>query len=78
MFPTGGDKEVWAEIQDVDGQTARDYKIIYAIEDSLLLTGALEVNPIQDYYYIGDTLTTTFTIKNKKKWGSNRFYLRDI
>ncbi|HEC37065.1 hypothetical protein LCGC14_1068190 [marine sediment metagenome] len=68
LFATGGNKEVWAEVIDASGQVARDYKNIHAVEVSLLLTRALELSPIKDFYYIGDTLTATFTIKNERNY----------
>ena len=66
-FATGGYKEVWADVKDDIGQTAISSADVYAnLPDQALpvITSPLVIAPIKDIYWVGDSLTAEFTIKN--------------
>ncbi|MHA1834166.1 MAG: hypothetical protein ACTSV7_09250, partial [Candidatus Baldrarchaeia archaeon] len=62
-FATCGYKEVWAEVKDDAGQTARCSANVSANLPAAVISSPLEVTP-KGPYYVGDSLTATFTIKN--------------
>jgi parallel beta-helix repeat protein len=67
-FATGGAKEVWAEVKDGDGQADKCSANIYANQLPIakpVITSPLEITPIKDIYYVGDTIRAEFTIKNE-------------
>lgn len=68
LFATPGKKEVWTELIDTNGHWDREYRNIYAVEVSLILTEALEIYPKKDYYQVGEVLTANFTIKNVRDY----------
>lgn len=67
-FATGGDKEVWAQVKDDIGLTANGSANIYGSSPPPfarpVITSPLEITPVEDIYYVGDSLTAEFTIKN--------------
>lgn len=66
-FDTPGYKEVWGEIKDDIGQTAKAATNIYTnLPDHALpvITLPLVITPVEDLYYVGGSLTAEFTIKN--------------
>jgi len=63
-FATSGYKEVWVEVKDDVGQTAKSSTNIRAKLPLAVITSSLMINPIKDVYYVGDSLSATFAIKN--------------
>jgi hypothetical protein len=68
VFYSPGIKEVWVEVKDTVGQTSRCNVDIYVLKSSIILTIPLVISPVKDYYYIGEILTSTFTIKNVRDY----------
>lgn len=64
-FATPGYKEVWAEVKDDVGQTAKCSANISANLPVAVITSPLEITPFKDTYYVGDILTAKFTITNR-------------
>jgi hypothetical protein len=62
-FATLGYKEVWAEIKDDVGQTDRRHANIFARVLKVIITSPLDITP-KGLYYVGDSLTAKFTVKN--------------
>lgn len=62
-FATPGHKEVWAEVKDDVGQTDSSSINILATLPQIVIIAPLEITP-NGPYYVGETLTATFTIKN--------------
>jgi hypothetical protein len=62
-FATPWHKEVWAEVEDDVGQSDSRFMNILAILPGIVIIAPLEITP-NGPYYVGETLTATFTIKN--------------
>ena len=64
-FYSPGFKEVWAEIKDGSGHSARCSASIYAPAPALpVLVSPLVISPVKDMYAVGDSITAEFTVRN--------------